>query len=118
MLAVIMPMFGIIAFHDTTIVYIAEHNIFQLSFEGKVFPKIRRKGLLIGSNQLTTLICNSDERNGNDDEAADEPSDYVFRIINNIFNDFVHDQNVGKCGGVYYIERFRCTVCIKKIAPA
>ena len=43
---------------------------------------------------------------------SEESSDYVFRIINNTCNDFLHDQNPGMC---YYLINFRCVIIFNGI---
>lgn len=64
-------------------------------FEGKVFPKIKRRVPLGNSTAV--------ENNGNEEDTNDEPSDYVFRIINNnMINNIVQDHNDGKKNCKYY----------------
>jgi hypothetical protein len=66
-------------------------------FQGKTFPKIKRKGPSSGDNLLAMLSYNAVESNGNDEDITDESSissDYVFRIVTTS-DDFVHDHNPG-----------------------
>jgi hypothetical protein len=73
-------------------------------FQGKTFPKIKRKGPSSGDNLLAMLSYNAVESNGNDEDITDESSissDYVFRIVTTS-DDFVHDHNPGNHFFFYY----------------
>ena len=71
---------------------------FFLIFQGKTFPKIKKKSHSTGQNLLAMLTYNDVENNGNDEEMMDESSmssDYVFRILTSMGSEFCHDQNPG-----------------------
>lgn len=68
------------------------------SFAGKVFPIIKRKGLLNGDNTVATLTSTLVENNGNEEEILDDASvssDYVFRIITAVGDDFEFEHHAG-----------------------
>ncbi|XP_032778431.1 small G protein signaling modulator 2 isoform X2 [Daphnia magna] len=64
--------------------------------KGKVFPKIKRRGLLNGEDFLATTTYSPTENNGNEEENLDDAtvsSDYVFRIVTAVSDDFDFEHN-------------------------
>lgn len=62
---------------------------------GKVFPKIKRR-LPVVNNKQGDADSNGNGCNVEDDETI-ESTDYVFRIIANLDNNFATEQNSGEC---------------------